>query len=115
MKPSGPLKRGKPLKRTGRLSQRSKTREEEAADRRIVVLEVLARDRNACRASALVPAVSCRGPLDVHEVIPRSAWAKGYLVAGNAVAVCRAHHDWIGEHPTEAATLGLHGYSWQRP
>jgi hypothetical protein len=76
---------------------------------------VLERDRHTCRATRLVPSVACGGPLDVHEVIPRSAWKLGYLVMSNCLAVCRQHHDWIGDHPTDAHQLGLHGYSWERP
>ena len=29
----------------------------------------------------------------------------------NIVACCRRHHEWIGDHPTEARLLGLHGFS----
>lgn len=75
---------------------------------------VLARDGHRCVAGRAVPTVACSGPLDVHEVIPRSAWAKGYLVLSNCRTVCRAHHDWIGLHPLEAHRLGLHGFSWER-
>lgn len=115
-----PLKRGKPLKRTGRLSHRSKKREEEAAERAIVRAHAYARDGWRCRMAGMgefFPADvgPCRGPLDAHEVIPRSAWRAGYLVLDNVVSVCRAHHDWIGEHPALAHDLGLHGYSWERP
>lgn len=56
----------------------------------------------------------CAGPLDVHEIIPRSAWRDGDLDPDNCVLVCRRHHDWIGNHPLQAAELGLHGFSWQR-
>jgi len=58
--------------------------------------------------------VACTGLLDVHEVIPRSAWAAGWLDASNCVLVCRVHHDWIGDHPAEAHRLGFHGFSWER-
>ena len=57
----------------------------------------------------------CGGPDDVHEIIPRSAWAKGYLVDENCILVCRRHHDWIGDNPAAAHELGLHGFSWERP
>lgn len=58
---------------------------------------------------------TCRGPLDPHEIIPRSAWRDGIYVLSNVVMVCRAHHDWIGDYPDTAHTLGLHGYSHERP
>lgn len=56
----------------------------------------------------------CRRPLDVHEIIPRSAWRDGWLDDTNCVLVCRAAHDWIGDHPDEAHEIGLHGYSHER-
>jgi hypothetical protein len=58
--------------------------------------------------------IGCSGLLDVHEVIPRSAWAGGWFEPTNCVLVCRQHHDWIGDHPAEAHRLGLHGFSWER-
>jgi hypothetical protein len=87
--------------------------------------QVLERDDYLCqfwtRAKSLdlmnlphVP-IACGGPLDVHEIIPRSAWADGYLVVDNCIAVCRRHHDWIGDYPELAAEHNLHGYSWDRP
>lgn len=33
--------------------------------------------------------------MDVHERIPRSKWAAGYLDVDNCLLVCRAHHDQI--------------------
>jgi hypothetical protein len=96
------------------LRQRSKKREAEEELRREVCRKVRRRDR-VCQAKAVVPKVYCGGPLDVHEVIPRSAWAKGYLDESNCLLVCRNHHDWIGDHPDDAHDFGLHGYSWEVP
>jgi hypothetical protein len=109
------VKRGGPLARYSRLSPRSKKREREAAERRIIVLAALARDRRSCQAAGVIFEVDCAGPLDPHEIIPRSAWAAGYLVLDNVITVCRAHHDWIGEHVHQAHAYGFHGYSWERP
>lgn len=72
------------------------------------------RDRT-CRAAELVPHVRCVRKLDVHEIIPRSIWRLGFLEPTNCILVCRAHHEWIDDNPSEAARAGLHGYSWQRP
>lgn len=109
----------KPLPRARRRPrQKSARREAETPERERVVAEASARDKNRCRARDLVPEVRCRGPLDPHEIIPRSAWAAGYLVLANVLTVCRAHHDWIGDHPSKggpAHALGLHGFSWDRP
>lgn len=91
--------------------------------------EVLERDNNLCQfwhyaweapfrddAPSIAGApIDCAGPLDVHEIIPRSAWAGGWLVPANCVTVCRTHHQWVTEHPAEAHGIGLHGWSWERP
>lgn len=77
--------------------------------------EVVRRRDRTCRAELLVPAVRCGGPLDIHEVIPRSAWRDGYLVLSNVRLVCRQHHDWVGANVAAAHRLGLHGFSWDRP
>lgn len=103
-----------PLKRYTRIRVRSAKRERETQQRRDLVQRVLDRDKRQCRAARAVPEISCRGPLDVHEIVPRSAWSAGYLVESNCIIVCRAHHDWIGEHPAEAHGYGLHGFSWER-
>jgi hypothetical protein len=87
-------------------------RRREAAERRRVVEQVRARDR-VCQAADVWPEVACAGPLDCHEVIPRSVWPKGYLDPANVRLVCRVHHDLIGDQPKRAAAAGLHGFSWE--
>jgi hypothetical protein len=74
--------------------------------------EVLARDRD-CQAARLVPGIRCGGPLDTHEVKPRSTGGD-WLNPDHAIAICRLHHGWVGDHPTEAARLGLHRWSWEQ-
>lgn len=116
------------MKRGGRLRSVSVKRRRQLAERQSVVARVLVRDGYRCQAPIRysehlaarccrpdVFPVTCGGPLDAHEVIPRSAWAAGWLVVDNVVTVCRRHHDWIGDHPAAAELLGLHGYSWQVP
>lgn len=103
----------------------SKKRRAQLVERRAVCAQVRDRDRG-CRfhhhidrwpSDLPLPAfpLGCTGPLDCHEIIPRSAWAAGWLEPSNIVLVCRLHHDWIGEHPDAAHLLGLHGYSYERP
>lgn len=92
----------------------SKKREAEILARRAVVQKVKWRDRG-CRAKDVVTEVRCSGPMDVHEIIPRSVWRAGYLDPDNCLYICRAHHDWVGDHPDEAHGYGLHGYSWETP
>jgi hypothetical protein len=109
-KPRTPLRRGRkpiPQMSTRRISEREQRAE--------VIAAAFARDGYLCRARALVPEVVCAGPLDPHEVIPRSAWAAGYLVLDNVLSICRSHHAWIDAEPEKAHERGLHAYSWERP
>lgn len=106
---------GRLVKRRGWLAPRSQRALDALPERARVVDAAFERDRGYCQAERLVPVVRCGGRLDPHEVIPRSAWAGGYLVVSNVLMVCRNHHDWIGDHPDAAHVLGLHGYSWNRP
>lgn len=100
--------------RRGRgLRDESEKHAHERAERDRVVREVRNRDRG-CRAREVVSSPRCSGPLDVHEIIPRSAWRRGYLDVDNCIVVCRGHHDWIGDNPGAAHDVGLHGYSWER-
>ena len=57
----------------------------------------------------------CGGPLDVHEIIPRSVWPAGWLEPSNATLLCRQHHAWVTDNPSAAHLLGLHGWSYERP
>lgn len=96
------------------LPSTSVRRRAERLRRAEVVLAARVRD-GGCVARALVPEIGCHGPLDGHEVIPRSGWPGGHLVVENVATVCRAHHRWIDRNLIEAHALGLHGYSWERP
>lgn len=129
MKRSSPLERKTPLRssslaprvvaleaRAARLPQMSAKRRDAAPERRAVVEQVLARDGRRCRAphAEMVGLDGCYGPLDCHEVIPRSAWAAGYLVADNCLTLARSCHEWVGANVDAAHDLGLHGFSWER-
>lgn len=92
-----------------------------------VVRQARERDRNRCQAPERLDGVTisvkgarnlpdrCAGPLDPHEIIPRSAWTRGFTELDNVLIVCRAHHDWIGDYPDDAAEAKLHGYSHDAP
>ena len=48
---------------------------------------------------------TCRGPLDVHHVIPRGmGGGKDY---GVYATLCRGHHSWVEEHRQLAREMGL--------
>lgn len=107
------MKRGKPL------PYRSAKRISAKSQRDEVLAEVELRDGYRCYASnaprdcgVLFP---WRKELEGHEIIPRSAWSVGWLVASNVILVCQVHHEWINENPDDAEALGLHGKSWDRP
>lgn len=104
------------------ISGRSIKVEGRTAERVAVKAAAWDRDRGFCQARPRMIAAGwggdlarCRGPMDSHEVIPRSAWHEGQYVLENVIVVCRWHHDWIGDHPHAAHALGLHGFSWERP
>lgn len=126
MKRGGWLRRLTPLQTRTRLRPVSAKRLREAPTRASVCRQVDARDGLGCyagmvinrrRATAIASGwpTTCAGKIDHHEVIPRSAWPGSHLVVSNVRRVCRKHHDWIDAHEITAATLGLHGYSWERP
>jgi len=100
-------------KRRAALPERAKVRE-----------EVLERDDWRCQfwinrgfSAAMMQVVptACGGPLDVHEIIPRSADPTAWLRPEACVALCRRHHSWVTDNPTLAHEIGLHGFSWERP
>ena len=116
---------GRVVKRTP-LRNMSPKRRSQLAERKQVREHVLERDggcvfwERAYDSTGWLPGdlvgapTRCTETLDVHEVIPRSAWAAGWLSIGNCVTLCRTHHEWVTEHPAEAHRLGLHGFSWER-
>jgi hypothetical protein len=99
------------MRRTA-LRSMSKKRRSLLALRRQVVATVHQRDQ-VCQAAARLPQIGCGGPLDVHEVVPRSVDTAGWLNPDRAMLVCRVHHAWIGDHPLDAHALGLHRFSWE--
>lgn len=104
------LRRRTPLARVGRRARLNRGRRE------TVVALVRARDVS-CQFGGINPAFAsaCRGELDVHEVIPRSAWPAGVFEVLNCVLLCRRHHCWVDDHPDLAHRVGLHGFSYERP
>lgn len=98
----------------------SKKRASERAAREAVLVEVVQRDGYTCSAEGIAPG-ACgspwphRKPLEGNEVIRRSAWPGGHLVASNVRLLCQTHHDWVTAHPREAIELGLQANSWDRP
>lgn len=125
---SAPIDRT-PLPRSRkRIPQRSPRVLAQVEHRAAVVEAAMNRDRWECQARSRLVATEipgpaddrygwteCGGPLDPHEIIPRSAWHAGQYELENVLTVCRRHHDWIGAFPDAAHALGLHGYSWERP
>jgi hypothetical protein len=99
------LRRSKPIERSVGDQLRRTTRKRKALGVPSEIREqVLQRDRG-CRAQRLVTDIRCWGPIDPHHVLRRSQG--GPDTVENLISVCRAHHDWIHQHPARSYDLGL--------
>jgi hypothetical protein len=87
------LKRGEPIKRTRAKPVPSS-----------LYQQVLARDLG-CVARDTVRQIRCMGRIDPHHILPRGRGGADTLE--NLVSLCRAHHDWVHDHPAESYDLGL--------
>lgn len=90
-----------------RLPAESAKRRAERAARAQVRAATLERAGWRCQAAELVPEVRCRGPLDVDERTARGTHPGSHLDLEVTQALCRAHHEWKGDHPAAAEQLGL--------
>ena len=93
-----------------RIPQPIKNRSErtiaEAPLRAACIRIVTARCKGRCEARTEV----CTGDVrDVHELVPRSAGRRSGTIfdPANCLGVCRACHNWIGDHPATAMELRL--------
>lgn len=94
-----PMRRGGPLRRTGRLRPRSlKMARVYQQTRRGLVAAILA-------AFPVCQKCMARQSVDVHELLPRG---RGGSITDpqNCVALCRHCHDQIGRNPAVAEALG---------
>jgi 5-methylcytosine-specific restriction endonuclease McrA len=111
------MKQGKPLKRSGKLKQRSNKTEKTYVERRALVQKLL-KERPWCEACPVFAqhdqqATYIRRPSqDIHEVVRRSQGGS-ILEELNLLAVCRPCHQRIGNHPQLAFDLGLARHSWE--
>lgn len=105
------LPQGKPLARGREVKPRSDKRQADMVIRRGLVARMLA-ETPRCPAR-----ICCRGAAttDVHERLSR---ARGGSITderhGHMVALCRACHTWITEHPAEAERMRWALPSWHR-
>ncbi len=101
-----PLKRTTGLARAGRLSAKSKRKDEARADELIEREFVFARDGHRCRAAGMWD--RCAGPLTPHHVLKASQG--GPYHRDNLVALCAHHNDLIeadAEFAAVARAAGL--------
>lgn len=84
-------------------SDKTKNNQEARAEVRRIVMQ---RDMGLCKAKFLVGSITCSGPLDIDEVIPRGRGGN-YLDPDNCQVLCRMHHRWKHDNPAEAERLGL--------
>ena len=59
--------------------------------------------------------IRCAGHLDVHEVFTRGTNPGSQYDDTVTMALCRAHHRYVDDHPQEAHDAGLRAWSWERP
>lgn len=100
-----PLQRRTPLRgKGGRLRATSTVREAQRDEYAACVANVVRRDGLRCRASGV--ALTCRGRLDPHHVLPVGRGGARCDPA-NILILCRAHHDWAHGNPIDAGKLGF--------
>lgn len=100
-----PIKRTKGLARSGRLSAKSKRKEEARADELIEREFVFARDSHRCRFAGMWDA--CRGVLTPHHVLKASQG--GPYHRDNLVAACAYHNDLVEQDADFAAVARAAG------
>lgn len=102
------------LKRSSRLPAESAKRKAERSARTAVREAALRQAGYRCVAADIVPEIDCdRRILDVDERKSRGVNPGGHLDVANTQVLCRAHHRWRTEHPTEAWERGLRVKSWE--
>ena len=118
MKRKKPLQQKTPLKRGGKLNQRSQKTTKKYEERRPLVARLL-KERPACEACPVfarhdgVATFTQRASVDIHEVVRRSQGGS-ILDESNLLAVCRVCHRRIGDYPALAFSLGLAKHGWER-
>lgn len=65
------------------------------------------RDGNKCQWKVLGPCATGDTRIDPHHIAPRGRRPDLRYVVANGIALCRTHHDWVGDHPIEAEAIGL--------
>lgn len=75
--------------------------------------EKLARRIVAQRSGSICEGCGCHRATEWQHRQRRSQ--QGLWSAANGMHVCRYTHQWITEHPQDAAGLGWHVWSWQNP
>jgi hypothetical protein len=83
-------------------------------DARAIVRETtLRRAMFRCQAPGVF-GIRCAGTLDVHEIYPRGPNPGSHLDHTITIALCRAHHSYVTDHPQDAHDAGLRSWSWER-
>ena len=68
------------------------------------MVERLLRERPVCEGQ--IDGVCTHWSVDIHEILARSAGGS-ILDEANLKALCRACHQWVGDHPLQALEMGL--------
>ena len=94
------ISRKTPMKQVGRRVRRERTAMAKAYQ--------TVDERALGQCEARVDSVCIGRGSDHHHIGPRSTHPHLRTDPTNLLLVCRPCHDWIGDHPTDAAELGLH-------
>ncbi len=74
---------------------------------------VLERDNHSCRWPHRPYESACGSGderIDPHHIAPRSRRPDLKYELSNGIALCRTHHDWVGNNPIEAEKIGLNSF-----
>lgn len=101
------MKRSGPLKRTGRLKQRSAKARAQDRAREECRQQVFARSGGLCEVCPVVdPGAPAHRASEVHEVLMRSQGGS-IIDPDNCLATCRRGHRLVHDYPARAYDLGL--------
>ena len=92
-----------PLKRTGIKRTKAKPVPKD------IYQDVLSRDMG-CRGAGVIR-IACQGRIDPHHIKRRSQGGEDTI--DNLISLCRAHHDWVHQHPDESYQLGFLKHGWE--
>lgn len=68
------------------------------------------RDGNKCQWVIFGPCATGDNRIDPHHIAPRSRRPDLKYEVSNGIALCRTHHNWVGDNPIAAEKIGLNSF-----